>query len=181
MKFSNSFLPNAFVKMSAIWSFVDTWYGSITPLRFSSRTEWQSTSICFVRSWKTWFKLIWIAGLLSLCIVISHLWSNHISRSNALTHFSSRLTSCIARYSTSADEHETVSCFLVCHEIGEEPSCMIHPVSDRLVRGHAAQSESHPVKWRDGSVSRVYLEPWFLLDIEQLLKLQASVLEEDNA
>ena len=46
------------------------------------------------------------------------------------------------QYSVSADERETVACFLVFHEIGAPPRVTKYPVKDLLVTGHAPQSES---------------------------------------
>jgi len=46
------------------------------------------------------------------------------------------------RYSASADDLETVFCFLIFYVIGEFPSLMKQPVRDFLVVGHAPQSES---------------------------------------
>ena len=47
------------------------------------------------------------------------------------------------RYSASAEERETVCCFLVFQEIGDFPRKTNLPVSDRRVKGQLAQSESH--------------------------------------
>lgn len=48
----------------------------------------------------------------------------------------------MALYSASADDTETVACFLVFQETGELPSMMKYPVNDHLEKGHPPQSES---------------------------------------
>uniref|UniRef100_K7LMX4 Cationic amino acid transporter C-terminal domain-containing protein n=1 Tax=Glycine max TaxID=3847 RepID=K7LMX4_SOYBN len=47
------------------------------------------------------------------------------------------------QYSTSAEERDTVCCFLVFHEIEEHPSRTNHPIRDLRVKRHLVQSESH--------------------------------------
>jgi len=47
------------------------------------------------------------------------------------------------RYSTSADERDTICRFFVFQEMGELPLSTNQPVSDRLVDGQLAQSKSH--------------------------------------
>ena len=61
---------------------------------------------------------------------------------NPFNRFSSQVAAAIERYSTSAEERETVVCFLVFHEIGELPNITKYAVKDRLVRGQLAQSAS---------------------------------------
>lgn len=54
----------AVVKISAIWFVDDTWR-STSRLSWSFfQIKWQSTSICFLHSWKLGFKVIWIALML---------------------------------------------------------------------------------------------------------------------
>lgn len=48
----------------------------------------------------------------------------------------------MARYSASAEERDTVFCFLVRHDNNEAPSLMQYPVREQRLIGHAAQSES---------------------------------------
>ena len=45
-------------------------------------------------------------------------------------------------YSASAEDNETVACFLDFQEIGLPPMVMKYPLTDFLVVGQAAQSES---------------------------------------
>jgi len=60
----------------------------------------------------------------------------------SLTHTSSLTADVRERYSASADDRETVVCFLVFQDIGEPPSLIKYPVRDRREIGHAPQSES---------------------------------------
>jgi hypothetical protein len=46
-------------------------------------------------------------------------------------------------YSASAEEQDTVCCFLVFQEIGELPRSTNQSVMEHLVKGQLAQSESH--------------------------------------
>jgi len=48
----------------------------------------------------------------------------------------------MAWYSASAEDRETVGCFLVLQEIGEAPKATKKAVTDCRVRGQPAQSES---------------------------------------
>ena len=48
----------------------------------------------------------------------------------------------MARYSDSVEDLETLACFLLFHEIKEEPRNMHQPVTKRRVSGHPAQSAS---------------------------------------
>ena len=58
-------------------------------------------------------------------------------------------------YSASADDLETVTCFLVFHEMGECPKKTSLPHNEQRVRGQLAQSESHhPLKDRSQSERR---------------------------
>ena len=58
----------------------------------------------------------------------------------------------MALYSASAEERDTVCCFLVFHEMGDLPKKTSQPVRDRRDIGQAAQSESHqPCKVRSES------------------------------
>lgn len=55
----------AFVKESASWYLDGMWTGLIIPASTWSRTKWQSSLMCFVRSWKTRFLLKFMAAWLS--------------------------------------------------------------------------------------------------------------------
>ena len=54
---------------------------------------------------------------------------------NVFGRMSSLVTVAIDRYSASADDLETVVCFFVFHEIGDLPSVIKYPFSNRRVRG----------------------------------------------
>ena len=55
---------------------------------------------------------------------------------------SSQLVVAIELYSASADERDTVGCFLVFQETGERPNIIKYMVRERRVKGQVAQSES---------------------------------------
>jgi hypothetical protein len=59
-----------------------------------------------------------------------------------LSQVSSQTVLAIERYSASAEERETTLCFLERHKIGLVPKKVTKQVTERLVVGHAAQSES---------------------------------------
>ena len=111
--------------------------------RYSSLMKWQSTSMCLVCSWKTGFLTIWSAAWLSQWSRVGWEWDIPRLWRRSLNHFNSPVTAVMDRYSASAEERDTVCCFLVFHEIGEDPSRTNHPVRDLRVKGHPAQSESH--------------------------------------
>lgn len=103
--------------------------------------------MCLVRSWKIGFWAIYREDWLSQNKDIGvdketpRLWSK------ARSYLSLAVMLAIERNSTSADERDTVYCFLVFQEIGEEPRNTIQPESECCVNGQLAQSESHqPVK-----------------------------------
>lgn len=58
------------------------------------------------------------------------------------THLSSRSVSVMARYSASAEETETVICFLVFQDTEDVPRITMYALSDRHARGQALQLES---------------------------------------
>ena len=49
-----------------------------------------------------------------------------------VSHWSSQVVEARARYSASDELHETVFCFLDCHETREEPKYTTNPVIERL-------------------------------------------------
>ena len=61
---------------------------------------------------------------------------------NDLIHSKSLVTVAMALYSASAEERDTVVCFLVRQDMGDPPNEIKYPLRDFLVRGHAPQSES---------------------------------------
>lgn len=114
----NQSQPSALVKISTSCRRVDTWVVPMTRDLMCSQIKWQSISIYLVCSWKT--------GLATMCKVawlllqysnigtekeMPRVWSKLCSHKSSLT------VNDIARYSASAEEHETILCFLVCHEM----------------------------------------------------------------
>ena len=124
------------VRISASWRFVQTWISwmhggcEVVPLT-KSRTRWQSTSMCLVRSWKTWFLAMCIAAWLSQCNVIKPSWWTPSSLSKRFVHTSSQEVFAIARYSDSALDRATTVCFLLFQEIRFPPKKTQTPVVDR--------------------------------------------------
>ncbi|KAJ0754024.1 hypothetical protein HanPI659440_Chr09g0342361 [Helianthus annuus] len=57
-------------------------------------------------------------------------------------HIISQVAEHMARYSASAEDRETVFCFLLFHDTKELPRKMQKPVTDLLVSTHFPQSES---------------------------------------
>jgi len=132
----------ALVKIYTSWLEVSMCLVVIRPDCNFSQTTWQSISICFVRSWKTGFWAMWRAAWLSQYKIMGlERWMSRSWRS-VLSHVSSQVVDARARYSASAEEWETVYCFLVRQEIGLVPSWMKKPMVDLRVSGQLAQSES---------------------------------------
>ena len=91
------------------------------PFSDFSRTIWQSNSICFVRSWKTWLEAIWIADRLSQNRLAG--WVNGMRNSwrRYVSHWSSHVVVAKARYSASDELREIVDCFLERYDMRELP------------------------------------------------------------
>ncbi|PHT49876.1 hypothetical protein CQW23_09623 [Capsicum baccatum] len=62
---------------------------------------------------------------------------------NPCNHVNSAIAAARLLYSTSAELRETVCCFFDFQEIKDSPNFTAKPVTDFLVFGYAAQSESH--------------------------------------
>ena len=58
-------------------------------------------------------------------------------------HLISHVTATIERYSVSAEDLDTMTCFFVFQEIRECLRKTNHPVIERLVSGQVVQSKSH--------------------------------------
>jgi len=56
---------SGFVRRSASWSSMWTWATHRLPRWTKSRTKWRSIAICFIREWRTWLGLSWVAPTLS--------------------------------------------------------------------------------------------------------------------
>ena len=141
--------PNAFVKMSASCSLDGTKMGWICPATISSRTQWQSISMCFVRSWNTGFWDMCKAAWMSQWRDIDCEWDTPRLERRLFNHVNSHVVSAIDRYSASADKRDTVCCFFVFQETGEPPRNTNQPVRERLVKGQPPQLASHlPCSWK---------------------------------
>ena len=92
---------------------------------------------------KIGFLTIWSVAWLSQWSCIGWEWEIPRLWRRPFNHFNSPVTTAMDRYSTLGKEQDTVCCFLVFHEIGEDPSRTNHPVRDLQIKGHLAQSESH--------------------------------------
>ena len=105
------------VKMSASWSFELTKLVATHPDAIFSLMKWQSTSICLVLSWKTELDAICNAAWLSQTSFICSSFSNLNSWRSCLNHMSYHVAKAIARYSASALDLATTSCFLLFQDI----------------------------------------------------------------
>ena len=101
------------VKMSARWSFELAKLVATYPDAIFSLMKWQSTSICLVLSWKTGLDAICNAVWLSQTNFIYSSFPNLNSWRSCLNHMSSHVAKAITRYSVSALDLTTTSCFLL--------------------------------------------------------------------
>ncbi|KAL4557732.1 hypothetical protein LXL04_035920 [Taraxacum kok-saghyz] len=83
-----------------------------------------------------------IAAILSHFKGIGVMSDTCSSSRSRLNQANSEQTLRIDLYSASAEDKETVCCFLDFHAIGLPPNKMKYPLTDLLVKGQAAQSES---------------------------------------
>ena len=73
----------------------------------------------------------------------------HKSRNKYLSHVNSQVIEVIDLYSASAEDLETVVCFLLFQEIRDLPKKTKYPVTDRLVEMHPPQSASQkPIRFK---------------------------------
>ena len=107
-----------------------------------SQMRWQSSSMCFVYSWKNGLAEICKASLLSQCRIVGCEWETCKSLIRKRIHVILQLAVAMARYSASAEERDTVVRFLDYQEIKESPSMVQNPVVECLVIGQLPQSES---------------------------------------
>ena len=130
------------VKISASWSSLETCGRLMTLRSYSSQIKCQSTSICFVRSWKTGFSVIRMKLVLSVWSGVAEVWGNPRSASKPWSQRISEQAEDMARYSDSVEDLETLSCFFAFPR--DERFTQIHhqPVVDQRVFGHPAQSAS---------------------------------------
>ena len=101
------------VKMSASWSFELTKLVATHPDAIFSLMKWQSTSICLVLSWKTGLDAICNAAWLLQMSFICSSFPNRNSWRRCFNHMSSHVAKTIARYSASALDLATTTCFLL--------------------------------------------------------------------
>lgn len=102
----------ALMNMSASWCWDLIGMSLRNPEKTLSRTKWQSISICFVSSWKVGFEAMWIAAWLSENKRIGESTMMWKSFSKCYNQKSSLVVAAKALYSASADDLETVACFL---------------------------------------------------------------------
>jgi len=109
------------VKISTGWCLVPTWANVSNPTSSFFRTQWQSISICYVRSWNIGLRAICGAASLSQQSRIGGEKMPKDARKD-LNQTNSLVVSAMEWYSTSAEDRDTVGCFLLRQEIGDPPS-----------------------------------------------------------
>lgn len=67
---------------------------------------------------------------------LKRIYFNHLSSYDVLV---------IEQYSTSTVDQDNIWCFLVIHDIGEQPKKVIKPLRKRQVMGQPFQSASHQI------------------------------------
>jgi len=122
--------PKAFVKISAKCICVKTFDVWILPQSNSFLIKWQSTSICFVCSWKTGIfamcKVAWLAQLSCM----GPLCKNLKIKEQTFKPF--EFTSCWSHIA----KHEIVCCFLLFQEMGEHHKNTNQQIVERRFRGN---------------------------------------------
>ena len=126
------------VKMVASWSIELRKLVATHPNAIFSLMKWQSTSICLVLSWKTGFDAICNAAWLSHTSFICSSFPNLNSWRSCLNRMSSHVAKAIARYSASALDLTTTSCFLLFQDIKLPPIKTQYPEVERLFEGEPA-------------------------------------------
>ena len=101
-------------------------------------------------------------------------------KKDASHYHDEQVTAAIERYSASVEEQDTVCCFLVFHDTGENLRSTRRPLNDCRVRGQFAKSESH-LPCNKKILVEEYLDPDFSLNKAQHVGLQSSVLPLDSA
>lgn len=89
------------------------------PERYCWRTKWQSNSTCFVRSWKSRFRAIWITDLLSERTGTGNNGVMDRSSKRRVSQVSSATTRLMDLYFTSVDDREIEAFFFDFQETGE--------------------------------------------------------------
>jgi len=112
--------------------------------------EWQSTSICFVRSWKTGLAAICTTLVLSAWIEVEWCWGKLSSPNNPRSQVISEQTEDIARYSDLVEDLKTLSCFLLFQEMSVLSKNMHQPVTKWWVSAQPAQLASlYPTNYKE--------------------------------
>jgi hypothetical protein len=142
LKSINKDFDGLLVKMFAICKLDGTCWIFKTPLHTNSRTKWISMLICRDHFWAIGLRAIKIGLALSQNRVgLSDGW-----RCKSWRMFNKHLTSAAVRakalYSDSAEEWETVDCFLEVQETRLSPKKMAYPDVDQLLFGQPAQLAS---------------------------------------
>ena len=94
--------------------------------------------MCLVRSWNMGLVAMWSAAWLSQCNVMGEELLIPREDSKLCNQRSSLVVATINLYLASIEKRETICCFLVFHEIGEEPSMVKYPMVDRWFMGQPA-------------------------------------------
>ena len=114
-------VPSGFVKQSASWSEVGTHWTRNLFSKTWSLTKWASISICLVLACNTGLDARAAALMLSHQITEEDNKSTWSSWSKDLNHISSAVVFANPRYSDSAEERETTTCFFEDQEINDAP------------------------------------------------------------
>ena len=130
----------ALVKTSASWWVVETCMVFSLPDWTFSCTKWQFISMCLVYSWNIGFAAMCKVAWLSQYIRAGFGWLISSSLSKDWSQVSSHVALAIALYSASAEDLETVCCFLDFQDIKELPRNTQKPKMDLLVSGQVPQS-----------------------------------------
>lgn len=99
-------------------------------------------SMCLVRSWNKGLAAMCRAALLSQYNVAGSEKITPMSENKPVIQTISQEVVAMALYSASAEDLQTVLCFLVPQDTKESPNLIQKPVSDLRVIGQDAQSES---------------------------------------
>ena len=126
------------VRISANWPSELTKLVTMRPENIFSLIKWQSTSMCLVLSWNTRLDAIWSAAWLSRMTFIFAPPPNFNSCNNCFNHTNSHVARAIARYSASALDLETTTCFLLFQDIRLPPIRTQYPIVERLSEGEPA-------------------------------------------
>ena len=91
---------SAFVKISAIIFFVDTYSKEISPHSMRSRIKWCRMSICFALECETGLCARAIEPWLSACMIVTFVWGKSSSLGNVQSHIASFVAFADTIYST---------------------------------------------------------------------------------